>query len=212
MRTQDLSPTSSPLTTQCSPSPLLFLWQSLGRRHSLAFKPSVYKMLGTLVLTTLVPALLSVLSRAPWVVPEYLVSYPAGPFVNSIPISRAALSKNGTTSDYLAVVAFSNTCGDGGPVFLQILSPMDPAAGYVSLTFGNPNCAAGFFTNNEAWAPIAAADGFPHGQFPTPGPTRTTLFGGYRSLNTFCGENMVFALGTAVNRQVLLPAWSESTK
>ncbi|KAJ6475851.1 hypothetical protein DFH09DRAFT_1372961 [Mycena vulgaris] len=119
------------------------------------------------------------------------------------------LSKNGTTSDYLAVVAFSNTCGDGGPVFLQILSPVDPAAGYVSLTFGNPNCAAGFFTNNEAWAPIAAADGFPHGQFPTPGPTRTTIFGGYGSLNTFCGENMVFALGTAVNRQVLLPAWKD---
>jgi hypothetical protein len=43
----------------------------------------------------------------------------------------------------------------------RILSPVDPAAGYISLTFGNPNCAAGFFTNNQAWAPIAAADGFP---------------------------------------------------
>ena len=84
----------------------------------------------------MVPALLSVLSyvsptlnlyhqlmtlfrRAPWVVPEYSVSYPAGPFVNAIPISRAALSKNGNTSEYLAVVAFSNSCGDGGPVFIQ---------------------------------------------------------------------------------------------
>ncbi|KAJ6540669.1 hypothetical protein B0H19DRAFT_1078069 [Mycena capillaripes] len=120
------------------------------------------------------------------------------------------LSKTGNTSEYLAVVAFSNTCGNGGPVFIQILSPVDPAAGYVSLTVGNSNCAAASFTTG-AWAPIAAADGFPHGQFPTPGPTRTTLFGGYGNLNTLCGENMVFALGTAVNRQVLLPTWSLHT-
>ncbi|KAJ7623823.1 hypothetical protein B0H17DRAFT_1219064 [Mycena rosella] len=119
------------------------------------------------------------------------------------------LSKNGSTSEYLAVVAFSNICGDGGPVFIQILSPVDPAAGYVSLTVGNSNCPAASFTGTAPWAPIAAADGFPHGQFPTPGPTRTTLFGGYGNLNTFCGENMVFALGTAVNREVLLPTWKD---
>ncbi|KAJ6509644.1 hypothetical protein DFH09DRAFT_1374667 [Mycena vulgaris] len=119
------------------------------------------------------------------------------------------LDKSGDSSKYLSVVTFSNTCNDGGPVFIQILSPVDPAAGYVSLTAGVTDCTTAGFNGTAPWAALAAADGFPHGVFPTPGPTRTTLQGAYGNLKTFCGENMVFALGTAVGRQVLLPTWKD---
>jgi hypothetical protein len=48
------------------------------------------------------------------------------------------------------------------------------------------------------------------GAYPTPAPTETTFGGGYGNLHTDCGESMIFALGSAIGRQVLLPAWSES--
>ncbi|KAJ7445172.1 hypothetical protein B0H11DRAFT_2087677 [Mycena galericulata] len=119
------------------------------------------------------------------------------------------LDKSGNTSNYLAVVTFTNACNDGGPVFIQTLSPVDPAAGYVSLVAGVTNCAAASFTGTPPWAAIAAADGFPHGVYPTPGTTRTTLQGSYGNLQTFCGESMTFALGTAVGVQALIPAWKD---
>ncbi|KAJ7576995.1 hypothetical protein C8J56DRAFT_1114477 [Mycena floridula] len=119
------------------------------------------------------------------------------------------LDKSGSPSNYLSVVTFTNACNDGGPVFIQILSPVDPAAGYVSLIAGVTNCADAAFTGPAPWAAIAASDGFPHGVYPTPGPTRTTLQGSYGRLNIFCGEPMTFAQGTAVGRAVLLPQWKD---
>ncbi|KAJ7698269.1 hypothetical protein B0H17DRAFT_1260069 [Mycena rosella] len=102
------------------------------------------------------------------------------------------LDKSGNTSQYLSVVTFSNACNDGGPVFIQILSLVDQAAGYVSLTAAVIDCTTASFTGSGPWAAIAAADGF---------PPHTETF------NIFCGKNLVFALGTAAGRQVLLPAW-----
>ncbi|KAJ7176213.1 hypothetical protein C8R43DRAFT_555879 [Mycena crocata] len=115
----------------------------------------------------------------------------------------------GNVSNYLAVVIFSNACNDGGPVFIQTLSPIDPAAGFISLVAGVSNCSSATFGGTAPWAAIAAADGFPHGQFTTPGTTRSTLQGGYGNLKTFCGECMTWALGTAVGRPVLLPTWKD---
>ncbi|KAJ6614620.1 hypothetical protein B0H10DRAFT_2435925 [Mycena sp. CBHHK59/15] len=119
------------------------------------------------------------------------------------------LNKSGITSNYLSVITFSNACNDGRPVYIQILSPADPAAGYVSLIAGVTNCTAAAFTGSAPWAAIAAVDGFPHGAYPTPGTTKTTLQGAYGNLKTFCGESMMFALGSAVGRQVLLPTWKD---
>ncbi|KAJ7197737.1 hypothetical protein GGX14DRAFT_573886 [Mycena pura] len=119
------------------------------------------------------------------------------------------LDTSTNVTNYLDVVTFSNTCSDGGPVFIQILSPIDPNAGYVDLVAGVMNCENAAFMGPAPWVAIAAADGFPHGQFPTPGTTRATLQGAYGNLNTFCGESMSWALGSAVGRQVLLPTWKD---
>ncbi|KAJ7870441.1 hypothetical protein B0H13DRAFT_2061750, partial [Mycena leptocephala] len=112
------------------------------------------------------------------------------------------LDRSGDTSNYLAVVTWSTRCNDGGPVSIQILSPGDPNAGYISLRPA--------FTGPGASLVMVASDGFPHGAYPTPAPTETTFGGGYGNLQTDCGESMIFALGTDIGRQVLLPAWSES--
>ncbi|KAJ7797000.1 hypothetical protein B0H13DRAFT_1934353 [Mycena leptocephala] len=77
----------------------------------------------------------------------------------------------------------------------SILSPVDPNANYVALISGIQPCTAAAFTGPTSWSAIAASDGFPHGS--------------YGNLNTFCGEVMTFALGSAFGRQVLLPQWRD---
>ncbi|KAJ7877851.1 hypothetical protein B0H13DRAFT_2053070 [Mycena leptocephala] len=119
------------------------------------------------------------------------------------------LDRSGDTSNYLAVVAWSTRCNDGGPVSIQILSPGDPNAGYISLVSGTTNCSAPAFTGPGASLVMVPSDGFPHGAYPTPAPTETTFGGGYGNLHTDCGESMIFALGSAIGRQVLLPAWRD---
>ncbi|KAJ6616011.1 hypothetical protein B0H10DRAFT_1949487 [Mycena sp. CBHHK59/15] len=95
----------------------------------------------------------------------YLGAYDAstGNFVGAVASTLGGagiftLDKSGNTSHYLSVVTFSNACDDGGPVFIQILSPTDPAAGYVSLIAGVNDCTTG----SAPWAAIAASEGFPH--------------------------------------------------
>ncbi|KAJ7769757.1 hypothetical protein B0H14DRAFT_3894849 [Mycena olivaceomarginata] len=137
----------------------------------------------------------------------YLGAFDAttGNFVGAV----VTLETTGNTTNYLSVQTFSNTCNDGGPVFIQISGPKDPNAPYVSLVAGVTDCPTAAFMGPAPWAAIAAADGFPHGQYTTPGTTRTTLQGGYGNLKTFCGECMTFTLGNAVGRQVLLPQWKD---
>ncbi|KAF7360683.1 hypothetical protein MVEN_00800100 [Mycena venus] len=146
----------------------------------------------------------------------YLGAFDAttGNFVGAVGISLGGagiftLDKTGNTTNYLSVVTFTNTCNDGGPVFIQIVSPVDASANFVSLVAGVTDCPSAAFTGPAPWAAIAAADGFPHGQYTTPGTTRTTLQGDYHNLKTFCGECMTFALGNALGRQVLLPQWKD---
>ncbi|KAJ7049943.1 hypothetical protein C8F01DRAFT_722261 [Mycena amicta] len=120
------------------------------------------------------------------------------------------LEKSTNATNYLPVATFSNTCNDGGPVFIQILSPSDLNAGYVDLVSGVTTCSNAVFAGQSGpWVAIAAADGFPHGQLPTPATTRTTLNGAYGQLNTFCGESMVYQLATQFGRQVLSPTWKD---
>ncbi|KAJ6628094.1 hypothetical protein B0H10DRAFT_1940651 [Mycena sp. CBHHK59/15] len=95
----------------------------------------------------------------------YLGAYDAstGNFVGAVASTLGGagiftLDKSGNTSHYLSVLTFSNACDDGGPVFIQILSPTDPAAGYVSLIAGVNDCTTG----SAPWAVIAASEGFPH--------------------------------------------------
>ncbi|KAF8205308.1 hypothetical protein K438DRAFT_1964385 [Mycena galopus ATCC 62051] len=135
-----------------------------------------------------------------------------GDFVGAVGIALGGagiftLDKTGNTTNYLSVVTYTNSCGDGGPVFIQIVSPVDASADYVSLVAGVTNCPSAAFMGPAPWAAISAADGYPHGQYTTPGTTRTTLQGGYNNLKTFCGECMTFALGTFHTLQVLLPQW-----
>ncbi|KAJ7785297.1 hypothetical protein DFH07DRAFT_948372 [Mycena maculata] len=92
------------------------------------------------------------------------------------------LDTSGNTLHYLSIVTFSNKCDDGGPVFVQILSPVDPAVGYVSLVAGADFLCISYSRNHEDQ-------------------------GSYGNLKTFCGKSMTFALGTAVSQQVLLPTW-----
>ncbi|KAJ7839777.1 hypothetical protein B0H13DRAFT_1911024 [Mycena leptocephala] len=146
----------------------------------------------------------------------YLGAYDAGTgaFVGAVRTALGSsgiftLDKTGIASNYLPIVTYQNACNDGGPVFIQILSPVDPNANYVALISGIQPCTAAAFTGPTSWSAIAASDGFPHGAFTTPGTTRTTLQGSYGNLNTFCGEVMTFALGSAFGRQVLLPQWRD---
>ncbi|KAJ7729272.1 hypothetical protein B0H14DRAFT_2640453 [Mycena olivaceomarginata] len=142
-------------------------------------------------------------------------------------LGPSALETTGNTTNYLSVQTFSNTC-NGGPVFIQCDSfratrkpfnrtapfsgsavpriPMFPTCLWLR---GVTDCPTAAFMGPAPWAAIAAADGFPHGQYTNPGTTRTTLQGGYNNLKTFCGECMTFALGNAVGRQVLLPQWKD---
>ncbi|KAJ7222805.1 hypothetical protein C8J57DRAFT_1536212 [Mycena rebaudengoi] len=103
------------------------------------------------------------------------------------------------------VATFSNACNDGGPVYTQIVSPIDQGAGYISHVAGITDCPTAAFTGSAPWAAIAAADGNPRA-FSILIPFSRSLEP-QRPLKTFCGENMVFALGSAVGRQVLSPAW-----
>ncbi|KAJ7729287.1 hypothetical protein B0H14DRAFT_3169239 [Mycena olivaceomarginata] len=56
------------------------------------------------------------------------------------------LDKTGNTTNYLSVQTFSNTCNDGGPVFIQISSPKDPNVPYVSLVAGVTDCSTAAFS------------------------------------------------------------------
>ncbi|KAF7360671.1 hypothetical protein MVEN_00798800 [Mycena venus] len=122
----------------------------------------------------------------------YLGAFEAatGNFVGAVGISlgRAGMftpDETGNTTNYLSVVTFTNTCNDGGPVFIQIRSLRG-------------TCAMSRY-RGHGW--------IPHGPCTTPETTRTTLQGEYHNLKTFCGECMTFALGNAVGRQVFLPQW-----
>ncbi|KAJ7769774.1 hypothetical protein B0H14DRAFT_3509359 [Mycena olivaceomarginata] len=99
------------------------------------------------------------------------------------------LDKTGNTTNYLSVKTFSNTCKEGGPVFIQISGSKDPNVPYVSLVAGVTDCST------------AAFSGLPLGLLLR---RRTDFLGGYNNLKTSCGECMTFALGNAVGRQVLL--------
>ncbi|KAJ7479610.1 hypothetical protein FB451DRAFT_1171710 [Mycena latifolia] len=98
----------------------------------------------------------------------YIGAYDAstGSFVGAVAITLGGagiftLEKTGNTTNYLSVAAFSNACNDGGPVFLEILSPKDQNAPYVSLTAGVQDCTTAGFMGGHPWAALAAADGFP---------------------------------------------------
>ncbi|KAF7328597.1 hypothetical protein MSAN_02480600 [Mycena sanguinolenta] len=148
----------------------------------------------------------------------YLGAYDAttGAFVGAISKNLNAggftLDTSGVTSNYLAVAVFSTVCNNGGPLWIEILSPDDPVAGYVSLVCGSTLCnECAFIGSNDPFVAIVAGDGNPLGPFPTPGFTQNTFGGGYGDLHTDCGENQVWVLGSAVTfgRQVLVPSWRD---
>ncbi|KAJ6558825.1 hypothetical protein DFH09DRAFT_1162593 [Mycena vulgaris] len=146
----------------------------------------------------------------------YLGGYDAntGAFVGAIATALNTggftLDTSGDPSNYLPVVVWSTRCNDGGPVWIEILSPVDPAAGYVSLVCGSTMCnECAFVGSNDPFVALVAADGKPVGAFPTPGFTQNTFGAGYGDLHTDCGENQVWVLGNAVGRQVLVPSWRD---
>ncbi|KAF7358797.1 hypothetical protein MSAN_01219000 [Mycena sanguinolenta] len=120
------------------------------------------------------------------------------------------LDTSGDPSNYLPVVVFSTRCNDGGPVWIEILSPVNPIAGYVSLICGTTQCSECTFTGaTNPFVAMTAADGNPLGPFPTPGFTQSTFASGYGNLQTDCGENQVWVLENGVGRQVLVPTWRD---
>ncbi|KAF8162197.1 hypothetical protein K438DRAFT_1858958 [Mycena galopus ATCC 62051] len=146
----------------------------------------------------------------------YLGGYDAntGAFLGAIAtdlvIGAFTLDTSGNPSNYLPVVVFSTRCNDGGPVWIEILSPVNPVVGYVSLICGTTLCNECAFTgSSNPFVAISAADGNPVGPFPTPGFTQDTYGLDYDNLHTECGENQVWVLGSAVGRQVLVPSWRD---
>ncbi|KAJ7290643.1 hypothetical protein C8J57DRAFT_1276229 [Mycena rebaudengoi] len=148
----------------------------------------------------------------------YLGAYNAtsGTFIGAVARTLGSqgiftLDKTGNRANYLAVVGFTNATNVGDAVLLQILSPIDPNVPYVSIVVGATNCNEVPIPNgNAAWgAEIIPADGFPRGAFPFPGPTRTTLLGGYGNLATFCGEPMSFAIRSNFGRDIIAPVWTD---
>ncbi|KAF7358789.1 hypothetical protein MSAN_01218200 [Mycena sanguinolenta] len=148
----------------------------------------------------------------------YIGGYDAntGVFVGAIATDLVngvfTLDTSGDPSNYQPVVVFSTRCNDGGPVWIEILKPVNPVVGYVSLICGTTQCGECAFTGSvNPFVAMTAADGNPLGQFPTPGFTQST-FGagaGYGDPQTQCGENQVWVLGGAVGRQVLVPSWKD---
>ncbi|KAJ7812595.1 hypothetical protein B0H13DRAFT_1926067 [Mycena leptocephala] len=126
---------------------------------------------------------------------------------------RAALEQTGNRANYLAVLGSSSNTTTGEAVLLQILSPIDPNAPFVSLVMGNQilDCNAIAIPNGDAaWAAqITPSDGDPRGPFPLPADSRTTLLGGYGNLQTFCGEPMAWAIRSNLGRDTLAPVWTD---
>ncbi|KAH8832084.1 hypothetical protein DL96DRAFT_1706460 [Flagelloscypha sp. PMI_526] len=110
-----------------------------------------------------------------------------------------------TTSSDLLQVQRCNTCG-ADPNFLRIVDTPNTAVRYVGLIDGVTSCAAdSVFGATGKWAVIAPHDGFPHGTYPTPGSTVTTVHQGGRWSNTgtLCGESMVFQ----TSGSEIIPTW-----
>ncbi|KAJ6611557.1 hypothetical protein B0H10DRAFT_2055942 [Mycena sp. CBHHK59/15] len=123
------------------------------------------------------------------------------------------LEQTGNRANYLAVLGTTNNTTTGEAVLLQILSPIDPNAPFVSLVMGNQilNCNEIAIPNGDAaWAAqITPSDGDPRGPFPLPADSRTTLLGGYGNLQTFCGEPMAWAIRSNLGRDTLAPVWTD---
>ncbi|KAJ7772399.1 hypothetical protein B0H16DRAFT_1513290 [Mycena metata] len=120
------------------------------------------------------------------------------------------LDRTGNPSNYLAVIAFTNSTSEGDVALLQILNPGDPNVPFISLVVGLTDCNAAVFSSfANPFSPLVASDGFPHGALPTPGLSRTTLSGGYGNLFSFCAEPMVFLVRSAFGRDVLAPVWTQ---
>ncbi|KAF7358790.1 hypothetical protein MSAN_01218300 [Mycena sanguinolenta] len=147
----------------------------------------------------------------------YIGGYDAntGAFVGAIArdlvTGTFTLDTSGDPSNYLPVVVFSTRCNDGGPVWIEILSPVNPVVGYVSLICGTTQCSSvcAFTGSANPYVAMTPADGNPLGQFPTPGLTQDTYGGAYDDLHTHCGENQVWVIGSGVGRQVLVPSWKD---
>ncbi|KAJ7040500.1 hypothetical protein C8F04DRAFT_1253802 [Mycena alexandri] len=128
------------------------------------------------------------------------------PFQGILTIDETSIRSN-----YLGVIGFSTSTLEGDVVLLQILSPIDPSAPYISMVISQTSCGALPIPNGDAaWiAQLVPADGFPLGPFPRPGTTRSTLLGGYGDLQTFCGEPMAFAIRSNLGRDTLAPVWTD---
>ncbi|KAJ7809764.1 hypothetical protein B0H13DRAFT_2385058 [Mycena leptocephala] len=120
------------------------------------------------------------------------------------------LDRTGNPSNYLAVIAFTNSTSEGDAALLQILNPGDPDVPFVALIVGLPDCNTAAFSNfADPVAILAPSDGFPHSALPTPGTGRTTFTGGYGNLFSWCAEPMAFLLRNAFGREVLAPVWTD---
>ncbi|KAJ7271294.1 hypothetical protein B0H12DRAFT_730830 [Mycena haematopus] len=120
------------------------------------------------------------------------------------------LDRTGNPSNYLAVIATTNSTSEGDVALLQILNPGDPNVPFVALIVGFTDCNTAVFSNfADPSAILAPSDGFPHGALPTPGTGRTTFLGGYGNLFTWCAEPMAFLVRTAFGRDVLAPVWTD---
>ncbi|KAJ6475175.1 hypothetical protein DFH09DRAFT_1471839 [Mycena vulgaris] len=56
------------------------------------------------------------------------------------------LDRTGNPSNYLAVIAFTNSTSEGDAALLQILNPGDPNVSFISLVVGVPNCNTAAFS------------------------------------------------------------------
>ncbi|KAJ7160396.1 hypothetical protein C8R46DRAFT_368199 [Mycena filopes] len=169
-----------------------------------------------LILAIPVPAALGQCSLA-----GYIGAYNAtsGAFIGAVARNLGSqgiltLDQTGNRANYLAVLGSSTPTNNGDAVLLQILSPIDPNAPFVSLVMGENiiNCNEIAIPNGDAaWAAqITPSDGSPRGAFPLPADSRTTLLGGYGNLQTFCGEPMAWAIRSNLGRDTLAPVWSAS--
>ncbi|KAJ7681413.1 hypothetical protein B0H17DRAFT_1138450 [Mycena rosella] len=108
-----------------------------------------------------------------------------------------ALDRTGNPSNYLAVIASTNSTSEGDAVLLQILNPGDPAVPFVALYVGLPDCNTATFNLFNPAAILAPSDGFPHGALPTPSMGRAAFTGGYGNLFSHCAEPMAFLVQMA---------------
>ncbi|KAJ7749158.1 hypothetical protein B0H16DRAFT_1551767 [Mycena metata] len=132
--------------------------------------PSMFLALGSSLLFTLAMSVSTALAQCS--LAGYIAAFSTngtviGALGRTLPFQGIlTIDETSIRSNYLGVIGFSTSTPSGDAVLLQILSPPDPSAPYISMVISQTSCGALPIPNGDApWiAQLVPADGFPSDQ------------------------------------------------